>query len=162
LRLLLQEFTDVSRPFALARARLVGDEGWFAPFATAAEEDGRDLYLRLGPTWASGLAARKVRVTLGAPHERGEALVVPLAWRSSELTGLFPVLDGDLEIAPVDPERCRLTLSASYEPPFGELGRQLDRALLHRVAQSTARSFLARVAESLERHPAPAAWQPTD
>ena len=74
MRLLLQEFTDVSRPFALARARLVGDEGWFAPFATAAEEDGRDLYLRLGPTWASGLAARKVRVTLGAPHERGEAL----------------------------------------------------------------------------------------
>jgi hypothetical protein len=94
-----------------------------------------------------------VRVNLGVPHERGEALVVPLAWRSSELPGLFPVLDGDLELAPVDPDQCRLTLSASYVPPFGELGRQLDRAVLHRVARSTARSFVARVAASLELDP---------
>jgi len=151
LRLLLQEFTDIPRSLAVARARLVGDEGWFAALATAAEEDGEALYLRIGPTWASGRAARKVKVTLGVPHERGEALVVPLAWRSSELPGLFPVLDGDLDLAPVDPDSCRLTLSASYVPPFGELGRQLDRALLHRVARSTARSFLARVAASLER-----------
>ena len=43
----------------------------------------------------------------------------------------------------------RLTLSASYVPPFGELGARLDRALLHRVAVSTVRSFLVRVAASL-------------
>jgi hypothetical protein len=153
LRLLLEEFTDVPRPIAVARARLVGDEGWFAPLATAAEEDGQALCVRIGPTWASGRAARNVRVNLGVPHERGEALVVPLAWRSSELPGLFPVLDGDLELAPVDPDQCRLTLSASYVPPFGELGRQLDRAVLHRVARSTARSFVARVAASLELDP---------
>jgi hypothetical protein len=66
------------------------------------------------------------------------------------LSGIFPMLDGDLELAPLGSERCRLTLSASYMPPFGDVGRALDRALLHRVAQSTVRSFLARVAMSLE------------
>ena len=153
MRLFLQESTDAPRSLAVARARLVGDEGWFAALASAAEQDGEALYLRLGPTWVSGRAARKVRVTLGVPHERGQALVVPLAWRSSDLPGLFPVLDGDLELAPIELDSCRLTLSASYVPPFGELGRQLDRAVLHRVARSTARSFLSRVAASLERDP---------
>ena len=75
---------------------------------------------------------------------------MPVSWESSELPGLFPALDGDLELSPRDPDRCRVTFSASYVPPLGELGRQLDRALLHRVARSTVSSFLARVAGSLE------------
>ncbi|MGA3215058.1 MAG: hypothetical protein ABSD97_05125 [Acidimicrobiales bacterium] len=150
MRFFLEDFADVSRPFEEVRARFVGDGTWFAPLASAAEEEGETLYLRIGPSWASGRAARKVRVTLGPPHDRGDALVVPLSWKSSEMPGLFPVLDGDIELAPLDSDRCRVTLSASYVPPFGELGRQLDRALLHRVARSTARSFLALVRERLE------------
>ena len=138
------------RPFEQVRDRFVGDGSWFAPLATAAENDGEDLYFRIGPTWASGRARRTVRVSLGEPHERGDALVVPLAWQSCELPTLFPMLDGDLELAPIDADRCRVTLSASYVPPFGNLGGQLDRALLHRVARSTARSFLARLAKILE------------
>jgi ribosome-associated toxin RatA of RatAB toxin-antitoxin module len=68
------------------------------------------------------------------------------------LPDLFPVLDGELEVAPLDPERCRVTLTASYVPPLGEVGRQLDHALFHRVAHSTVRAFLDRVADSLEEN----------
>jgi hypothetical protein len=150
MRFFLEDFADVSRPFEQVRGLFTGDGSWFAPLATAAEEEGEALYMRIGPSWASGRAGRKVRVTLGPPHDRGDALVVPLSWKSSDLPGLFPVLDGDLELAPLDSDICRVTLSASYVPPFGELGRQLDRALLHRVARSTARSFLARVRQRLE------------
>ena len=150
MRFFLEDFADVSRPFAEVRGRFMGDGKWFAPLASAAEEDGEALYFRIGPTWASGRAARKARVTLGPPHDHGDALVVPLSWQSSELPGLFPVLDGDIELAPLDSERCRVTLSASYVPPLGELGGKLDRAVLHRVARSTARSFLSRVRASLE------------
>jgi hypothetical protein len=60
------------------------------------------------------------------------------------------MLSGDLELAPLEPHSCRLTLAASYIPPLGDLGRALDRALLHRIAQSTVRSFLAREATILE------------
>jgi hypothetical protein len=150
MRLFLEESTDVSRPFAIVRERFVGDGSWFAPLASAAEEDGEALYLRIGPSWASGRVARTVVVTLGMPHDRGSALVVPLSWKSSELPVLFPVLDGDVEVAPTAQDKCRLTLTASYVPPFGELGRRLDRAILHRVARSTAHSFLARVAACVE------------
>jgi hypothetical protein len=150
MRFFLEDFADVSRPFEAVKDRLVGDGRWFAPLASAAEKDGEALYFRIGPSWANGRMAREVRVSLGPPRKRGDALVVPLSWESSGLRGFFPVLDGDVELAPLDPDRCRVTLSATYVPPFGELGRQLDRAVLHRVARSTVRSFLARVAGSLE------------
>ena len=118
--------------------------------ASAAAVDGDVLRLQVGPTWAGRLGTREVEVTVGPTRDRGSACVVPLAWKATGLAGLFPVLDGDLEIAPLGSNRSRLTLSASYLPPFGDIGRALDRALLHRVAQSTVRSFLTRVAVSLE------------
>jgi hypothetical protein len=146
----LEESVDVSRPFEVVRERLLGDVSWFGPFATAAKEDGEALYLRVGPSWAKMRTTREVRVTLGRPHSRGNAIVLPLTWKAVVLPDLFPVLDGELEVAPLDPERCRVTLTSSYVPPLGAVGRQLDHVLLHRVAHSTARSFLDRLADNLE------------
>jgi len=123
---------------------------WVTDLASAAEEDGESLRLQIGPTWAGGRVTREVEVLLGPTRERGEACVVALTWRATGLAVLFPVLEGDFELAPLGSNLCRLTLAASYLPPFGDLGRTLDRALLHRVAQSTLRSFLVRVASSLE------------
>ena len=126
----------------------IGKPDWFSRFATEAEEDGEaPYYFRAGP---GGPMTHKVRVTLGSPHNRGMAIVVPLSWEASNLPGLFPVLDGEMEVASIDDRRCRVTLSASYTPPLGEVGRQLDRLFLHGLASSTARSFLDRVADGLE------------
>jgi hypothetical protein len=58
------------------------------------------------------------------------------------------VLDGEL-VAAVDTERCSLTLIAACIPPFGEVGRQLDRSLIARVGVSTVRAFLDRPAYTL-------------
>jgi hypothetical protein len=118
MRFFLQDFADVSRSFEATRGRFVGDGRWFAPLASAAEEDGEALYFRVGPPWASGRVAHEVRVTLGPPHDRRDAVVVSVSWESSELPGLFPVLDGDLELSPRDPDRCRVRFSASYVPPL--------------------------------------------
>lgn len=150
MRLFLEEVTEIALCFEEVRARLSGDGSWLSPLASAAQEEGESIIVRVGPSWASGLAARKVRVTLGPPHDRGSAVVVPVSWRSSEHPGLFPVLDGDIELSALGPEACRLSLAASYEPPFGEIGARLDRALMHRVARSTVSSFLTRVAALLE------------
>jgi hypothetical protein len=147
---LILEFTDVPLPIETVRGRFSLARERLATVASAAEEDGEALLLQIGPAWAGGHLTREVEATLGSAHERGEASVVPLEWRASDLAGMFPMLSGDLELAPLGPQTCRLTLAASYIPPFGDLGRALDRALLHRVAQSTIRSFLARVATILE------------
>jgi hypothetical protein len=161
----IQDFADISRPLGEVRA-LAGigpsqgegavggtsdDVAWLAALATAAEEDGESLLLRLGPAWAAGHLSRRVRLRLGAVRERGDGLAYSIRWEAAEHPSLFPVLEGDLELAPLGPDQCRLVLYASYVPPLGELGRRLDRALLHRVAESTARSFLRRLASTLER-----------
>jgi len=151
MRFLLDDSVDVSRSFEAVRERFASEEAWFAPLANAAEEECEALYVRIGPSWASGRVVREVRMTLGTPSDRGVTLVVPISWQSSELPGLFPVLEGEVELFALGPDRCRISLFVSYVPPFGQLGGYLDRALLHRVAQSTLRSFLVRLAESLER-----------
>ena len=150
MRVFLQESVVVSRPFDEIEDRFVGDGRWLEPLASAAEEDGEALYVRVGTPWTGGPLARKVRVTLGPPHNRGQAIVVPLSWKATTTPRLFPVLEGDLEVAPLGSDQCRLTLTASYEPPLGELGHRLDKALLHNVANSTVGAFLARVAEILD------------
>jgi hypothetical protein len=149
-RIFVEDFIDVSLPLKTVRMRFARARLWVAGLANAAEEDGETLYLQIGPKWAHGRVTREVEVLLGPMRERGEATVVPLIWKATGLTSLFPVLDGDLELAPLGPNECRLTLTASYLPPFGHLGRTLDNALMHRVAQSTLRSFLARVGNNLQ------------
>jgi len=149
-RVLVQDFVDVARPLEAVSDRLRGDASWLAPLAEAAEEDGETVRLRIGPAWAGGRLTREVRARLGALRQRGSALVQPILWEASGFRPLFPVLDGDLELAPLGESECRLTLFASYVPPFGEIGRGLDRALMHWVAQSTVRSFLRRLALELE------------
>jgi hypothetical protein len=149
-RIFVEDFIDVSIPLDAARGRCDRASMWFSDLASAAEDDGETLRLQIGPTWAGGRVTREVEVILGPTRERGEACVVPITWKATGLASLFPVLEGDLELSPLGPNRCRLTLSASYRPPLGDLGRSLDRALLHRVAQSTLRSFLAGIATNLE------------
>jgi hypothetical protein len=63
---------------------------------------------------------------------------------------LFPRLETDLEIAPLGAAITQITLRGRYEPPLGRPGRLLDEALLHRVAEATARSFLKRLAQAIE------------
>jgi hypothetical protein len=148
--LFVHDFVDVARPIEVAEDWCHGDGSRLEPLASEAGRDANELLMRIGPAWASGRISRDVRVALGACRERGAGLAVSIRWEAVQFPGLFPVLDGDLEFAPIGPSQCRVILSASYVAPLGELGRRLDRAILHRVAESTVRSFLVRLAAILE------------
>ena len=146
----IQDFVDVERSFESLRARFSGDSEWLAPIASAATQDGETLRMRIGPSWAGGLVTREVQVTLGLPHERVDSLFRSLSWGASGLQSLFPLLEGDIELAPIGVDWCRVSLAVIYTPPLGEFGARVDRALLHRVAASTVRSFVSRVATNLQ------------
>ena len=75
--------------------------------------------------------------------------MLPLRWTASPGAGLFPSLDADLEVASLGTDRTQLAINARYVPPFGAIGRAMDRALLSRVAEATLKDFLDRVGESL-------------
>lgn len=151
----LLDFIDVNRPLELLRTDFGDDGRWLAPLANEAQQDGTALLARIGPTWVPKRLGREVGIALGRWRARENSIAVPIRWEAIEAGRLFPILDGDLELAPLGPDRCRLILAASYIPPFGippfgSFGRVLDRALLHRIADSTARAFLGRLAEHLE------------
>ena len=92
----------------------------------------------------------------GQPVRVASKLVLPIRWTASGVSGLFPALEADLEVAPLGPDRTQLAMSARYEPPFGPIGRAIDRAVLFRVAEATLKDFLDRVANALVEGAEPA------
>lgn len=147
---LLQDFIDLPRPLELVKTGMSDDGRWLVPLAIEAQEDGEALLSCIGPTWAAGRLSREVSIALGGWRARGDSIVVSVRWGALEAGRLFPVFDGDLELAPLGPGLCRLVLMGSYVQPFGTFGRAIDRALLHRVAESTARAFLVKLAQHIE------------
>jgi hypothetical protein len=146
----IEDFVDVASPFDTLRARFSGDGRWLAPLATVATQDGDIFQMRIGPSWAAGIVTREVNVTLWPPRQRGYALARSLTWTPSDWQFLFPLLEGDLELAPIGAGQCRISLGATYTPALGRFGAQVDRALLHHVAASTVRSFLTQIATKLQ------------
>jgi hypothetical protein len=67
--------------------------------------------------------------------------------------GLFPVLDADLRLASVGEQVTLLAMAGVYRPPLGPLGEALDRAILHRVAETTIRNFAVWVAAQITGQP---------
>ena len=114
--------------------------------------------------WVTGLVrvgvpgvSRLVRARFLELVTRGEAVVLRLRW---EVTGpgggLFPALDADITLTPDGDRATMLRMDGAYLPPLGAVGTVLDRMLLHRVAATTTRSFVAQVAEAIVS-PQPAA-----
>ena len=60
-------------------------------------------------------------------------------------------MDADLELASLGDGACQLAMSARYEPPLRGLGKALDQALLHRIAEATVKDFLDRTGELIRR-----------
>lgn len=148
----IEDFVDVDEAFSVVEARLAADPAaQMTACADRAEEVGAEMVVRIGPNGVLAPARPRVRVRVGSWRPRGDAVVVPVEWESVRLRGLFPKLEGDLELAPLGEGRCRLTLSGNYSPPLGAVGAALDRRVLHKVAESTVRSFVTQLGERLCR-----------
>jgi hypothetical protein len=82
--------------------------------------------------------------------------VLPLRWQATGPGGtLFPGLDADLALTAAGDHATRLSLAGAYRAPAGPGGAGLGKAVFHKVAQATARSLLAGVADALIRPPGP-------
>ena len=134
--------------FAVARERLARLSESSALFGVSADAYGPGL-TRVGVAGVSKLVRVQARELSWTDTSAGLAL----RWEATGAGGaLFPVLDADLTLVP-DGEGTVLCLAGAYRPPLGSLGQALDRALLHKVAEATIRTFLTRVAAQLDGHP---------
>jgi hypothetical protein len=143
------ETVTVERRFDVAVSRLIGmiPGPVLTEMSEGAYEHDRSLLVRVGPFGDAVGVSKLVRVQTLEPITRGsDTVVVPLRWEATGPMGdVFPVLDADLTLARDGDGLCTVTLTGTYRPPMGPLGRAADRALMARVARATARSLLSEL-----------------
>lgn len=136
--------------FEVARDRLAKLDRWFLTASDDAYGEGMTGLSRIGPRGPAPGISRLAEIRLQSLTAHDGHAGLALRWEARGPGGrLFPVLDADLTLTPAGENAALLTLSGAYRPPLGNLGAELDRLLLHRVAEATIRNFLERVASAL-------------
>jgi hypothetical protein len=99
----------------------------------------------------AGVPVRKrVVVTVGEPIKTATWTVIPLSWKATFPEHLFPAMTGRIELAPVDKNISRLTVSGMYEPPLGKLGKQLDATLMQGTADGTVKELAESISQRID------------
>lgn len=105
----------------------------------------------------AGLPVGKdVEVELDSPFDGNNVVSLPIRWQATWPSGAYPAFAGELELLRVSDGSAELWLVGCYQPPLGVLGRMIDRAILHTLANDSIRQVLDAMAERLD-HPAQAA-----
>ena len=59
-------------------------------------------------------------------------------------------MSADLVLQPLGAGLVEVVFRGSYEPPLKALGRLLDRAVLHRLAEASAKAFVDQLCAAVE------------
>ncbi|MEX0991259.1 MAG: hypothetical protein WD004_03190 [Actinomycetota bacterium] len=129
-------------------ALLAQPGGWVPGLVEDVEQRGEALLGEVGLT-ASGRLQKRVVIEFRDPIRFPSRTVLPMTWRAASNQSLFPVFEADVEVAELGPHRTQLAISARYRPPLGPVGAAIDRALLHRVAETMVKDFLDRAGDKL-------------
>lgn len=147
----LRYYLDLPVAFDDVEASMLAEpDTWVPGLLLEAEDRGHRLLGEVGFAVEEGRVGKEVEIRLGAPYRISGKTLLPITWRATGAQWLFPQLDGDIEAAALGPARTQLSISARYRPPMGGLGRVLDRAVLHRVAEATVKDFLDRVGSRID------------
>jgi hypothetical protein len=92
---------------------------------------------------------KRVHLLIGEPERTSTWAAIPIWWQPTSGRMLFPVMNGKVEVAPSGKDETRLTVSGMYEPPLGKLGEELDKAVMHRVAEGTVKELAEVIAKKL-------------
>ena len=119
--------------------------------STASHAAWSEGIARIGPAGPVPGLSKLVHVRVREPVQRGAVTVLALRWEAVGASErLFPVLDADITLIPDGDDATLIGLHGVYGPPAGSVGGMLDRAILHRIAAATIRSFLSRLASAIK------------
>jgi hypothetical protein len=146
----LKTVTELSAEFHDVRAVMLHDpREWLDWLATQVGEQGDRLTVHVGLEVAGRHVSGPLGLEVGEPVEAHHVVMLPLRLRSGDHRLLLPTLEGSLDAAWLGPGRTYLALSLTYDPPLGLVGKAVDAALLHRVAETVVQRFLEAIANEL-------------
>jgi hypothetical protein len=147
----IRYYVELAYPMPdLERSLLQAPSSWLSDLAESADQRGQRLLAEVGFPVDGHRIVKRVSIAMGDPVQSAARTWIPISWQATGPGGLFPVLEGDLEIATLGAARTQLAFSARYRPPLGLIGRMVDRSLLSRVAEATIKDFVDRIAERLD------------
>ncbi|HVM41243.1 MAG TPA: hypothetical protein VM618_10750 [Acidimicrobiia bacterium] len=100
-----------------------------------------------------GDAPRLVELQVGRARAQQDGTVsIPIRWAAPRLHGLYPEMQADVSIAPLE-GGTYISLRGNYAPPLGKMGAAADRYAMHRLAEVHARGVLRRIVTALVERP---------
>lgn len=146
----LKCYVEVPLPYAEVRERMISDpRAWLGDLTDAAQRDGERLLVEVGLSAAGRRLQRSAAIETGTVRADERIAMLPVRFSIDEASRLFPVMEGMLDAAWLGDNRSQLALELRYRPPLGLIGEAVDRALLHRVAETVMRGFLESAAARL-------------
>lgn len=146
--MLVYYFGHVDGTLEQVAAAITDSGSDLSAWAKVAYRRGEELQTRIHP--GPFLPAKEVSIELGAPHARSGSVIIPLSWKATGVEALFPAMDADLVLQPIGPNLVEVVFRGSYEPPLRGFGRILDRAVMHRLAEASAKTFLDQLCSAVE------------
>lgn len=159
----LRCYAYVNRPYAVVRQALHQRPRELLQRATAsAAERANSLATSLRAGAAGIEIGVEVRIHVhGVREEEGVAGLSPvtrlsLGWEAARAPAVFPVMSAELSAWPLSSSETQLEIEGTYQPPLGAVGKAVDAAIGHRIAQASVHKLLEDVVEQLRREPSPA------
>ena len=146
--MLVYYFGHVNGTLEQVSSAISAAEGEVSVWARMAYRKGEELRTRIDP--GALIPAKEVEIVLGRPMGRSGSVIIPMDWKATGVEALFPVMSADLVLQPLGPGLVEVIFRGSYEPPLKGLGRLLDRAVLHRLAEASAKAFLDQLCRAVE------------
>ena len=151
----LRVYDYVNQPFVRVAAALSADTRGILQRATTiaserAETLGAKLHAHVGPIDVTA----EIAIELG-PMDDTElasgrpALRIPISWKAIRATRAFPSMQAELTLYPLTATETQLELAGTYDPPLGVVGRAIDSALLHRIAEASVLQLVQELARYL-------------
>lgn len=98
--LFLRYYTVVDRPFEATESECVkGAENWMPFLAWEANGHGMRLLSELGFKVGGRRIGKRIELDVREPLRMSGLTLLPIRWRAATKAGLFPALDGQIEIA---------------------------------------------------------------
>ena len=145
-------YVFIDLPFdEVERSLLDSREGWLQRVAEGASRSSLTL-ARVGVGARRAQLGKLVQIRFGEPFRRdAKRTALPFTWLATSVP--FPKFEGDIEISHWRPATTQLAVSATYQPPLGPLGRALDRAALHLLAEALIKDFVDGIAVEIRAQP---------
>lgn len=143
----LEFMEPIDQPYAFVLEALLEDSAKWLP--TLAQDSAARLVAELAVHAGTLRVARLVEVEIAPPTIYPGRCELFLAWKAAENASFFPELGGFFQLHAVGPAQSRLSFEASYGPPGRALGRLVDRAVMHRVAEASVGGFVQQAAAAL-------------